>query len=322
MLASRLPAAAPVHGPKRRDSGLYHRMLGFTLSARLLVLGAAAALAAVAVLWTLAASLAAPSPRELGPPPEDLAPARSVEFESASGSTLRGWHAQGAGRGSVVLAHAVRGNRSGMVRRARFLREAGYSVLLFDAQAHGESPGEQITFGYLEALDSAAAVDFARAQGPGEPVAFLGVSQGGASALLGPASLPVSALVLEAVYPTIREAVENRISMRLGPLAAWLAPLLLLQLEPRLGVSTKDLEPIRGIREISAPLLLIVGEEDLHTTLAESRRLFAAAPEPKTLWVLPGAAHTNFHGFAGADYERRVLDFLAANLTGQGGPSR
>ena len=70
-------------------------------------------------------------------------------------------------------------------------------------------------------------------------------------------------------------------------------------------------------RHFGAPLLLIVGEEDLHTTLAESRRLFAAAPEPKTLWVLPGAAHTNFHGFAGADYERRVLDFLAANLTGR-----
>jgi HAE1 family hydrophobic/amphiphilic exporter-1 len=52
MLASRLPAAAPVRGPKRRDNGLYHRILDFTLSARLLVLGAAVvvALSAFAML--------------------------------------------------------------------------------------------------------------------------------------------------------------------------------------------------------------------------------------------------------------------------------
>jgi fermentation-respiration switch protein FrsA (DUF1100 family) len=203
-----------------------------------------------------------------------------------------------------------------MLSRAEFLHEAGYTVLLFDAQAHGESPGHQITFGHLEALDAAAAVSFVRSQEPALPVAFLGVSQGGAAALLGPSPLPVSALVLEAVYPTIREALANRLAIRLGEPGRLLTPLLLWQLQPRLGVSSDALSPIRGIREIRAPLLLIAGERDRRTTIEQSRVLFDAAPRPKDLWVLPNAAHQDFHHLSGQEYERRILDFLRRTLRG------
>ena len=122
----------------------------------LLVLGVIAASIGV---WMLGGALVAPVPRAVGPPPKQLAGALTVEFPSGSGSTIRAWFAPGVpGRGSVVLAHAVRGDRRGMLSRAEFLQRAGYSVLLFDAQAHGESQGDRITFGYLEALDAAAAV--------------------------------------------------------------------------------------------------------------------------------------------------------------------
>jgi fermentation-respiration switch protein FrsA (DUF1100 family) len=201
-----------------------------------------------------------------------------------------------------------------MVGRAQFLRNAGYSVILFDAQAHGESPGDHITFGYLEARDAQAAVAFAHAQFPVEKLGYLGVSQGGAAALLGTSPLPVQALVLEAVYPSLREAVVDRIAIRLGPVAPVFAPLLLLQVGPRLGVAPEAIAPIEGIRHIRAPLLLLAGDKDRHTPLEESRRLFDAAPEPKTLWVIPGAAHQNFHRFMSGEYERRVLEFLARTL--------
>ena len=38
---------------------------------------------------------------------------------------------------------------------------------------------------------------------------------------------------------------------------------------------------------IRAPLLLIAGGADPRTTPADAERLFAAAPEPKQLWVVP-----------------------------------
>lgn len=278
-----------------------------------LAVGVAAA-ASAGLPWAIGSALSAPAPRSVGPPPATLE-ATECAFPSASGSTLRGWVSRGvAGGGAVVLAHSVRSSRLEMVGRAEFLRAAGYSTILFDAQAHGESPGARITFGYLEARDARAAVELARVEFPGEAIGYLGVSQGGAAALLGPAPLPVEALVVEAVHPTLRHAVVNRISLRLGPLASLLAPVLLAQIEPRLGVPVADLAPIEGVRHVRAPLLLIAGEQDRRTRIEESRALFEAAPRPKSLWVVPGAAHQDFHRFMPAEYERRVLDFLSGAL--------
>ena len=253
----------------------------------------------VAACLFVGGKLAEPIPRTIGPPPSDL-PAKTVHIPSPSGSKLAGWWIEGApGRGAVILMHGVRADRTSMVDRARFFHRAGRSVLLFDFQAHGESPGEHITFGALESRDARAAVDFVRRRHPGERIAALGTSLGGAAILLADPPLPVNAVILESVYPTVEQATENRIRMRLGPLASLLTPALLVQLGPRLGLSPRDLRPIDEIGRLKVPLLIIAGAEDRHTTRSESERLFGAALEPKELWVIPGAAHVDLHRFAG-----------------------
>jgi fermentation-respiration switch protein FrsA (DUF1100 family) len=213
------------------------------------------------------------------------------------------------------MSHGVRGSRRQLSERARFVRGAGYGVLLYDAQAHGESTASHITFGFLEAHDAAAAVGCVRERNRRSRVGFIGPSLAGASALLGERPLRVDALVLEAVYPTLERAVWNRVSIRLGPLlASPLSRLLLWQVEPRLGFDPIALNPIERIGNAGAPILVIAGSEDRHTTIEDSRALFDAAAQPKELWVIEGAAHQDFHRFAGVAYERRVLEFLAKYL--------
>ena len=77
-------------------------------------------------------------------------PLESVVIPSSSGASLAGWYLPGAGRGAVLLLHSAKSNRLVMVDRMRFLRDAGYSTLAIDFQAHGESTGDQITLGRLE----------------------------------------------------------------------------------------------------------------------------------------------------------------------------
>jgi fermentation-respiration switch protein FrsA (DUF1100 family) len=120
--------------------------------------------------------------------------------------------------------------------------------------------------------------------------------------------------VLEAVYPRIGRAVENRIRLWLGPLAPVLTPLLLLQLQPRLHISESDLEPIRSIGRLGAPVLVVAGSRDEHTTLAESQELFAAAVAPKSLWVVDGGRHQDFLRYDPKGYEENVVGFLMARL--------
>jgi pimeloyl-ACP methyl ester carboxylesterase len=90
-----------------------------------------------------------------------------------------------------------------MVDRARFLRRAGYSVLLIDFQATGETKGDHITFGWKESRDALAAIDFIHHVDPSARVAIIGSSLGGVAALLATPPLKVNALILESVYPTI-----------------------------------------------------------------------------------------------------------------------
>ena len=69
-----------------------------------------------------------------------------------------------------------------MVRRAEFLRQAGYSTLLIDFQGTGESEGKAITFGWRERFDVLAAVNYLKAQSPNQRIGVIGVSPGGGNA--------------------------------------------------------------------------------------------------------------------------------------------
>ena len=240
----------------------------------------------------------------IGPPPADLG-ATPIAFPSRSGATLRGWFAPGTpSRGAMVLVHGIHADRRVMLARARFLHRAGYTVLLFDLQAHGESTGDRITFGAKESLDLASAIDVMRAKAPGEPIGVIAVSLGGAAALLGP-PLDVKALVIESVYPTIGQATRDRV----GPV---LAPLLLWQLRPRLGLSPNDLRPIDHMATVRCPIFVLSGDADRHTRPEEARAMFDRASEPKEFWLVPGAGHEDLYAVAGDEYERRILAFLGS----------
>lgn len=283
---------------------------------RLMIVALAVALA-LGALWGVGYALSRPALALVGPAPVDLG-AETVRFLRTDGEPIVGWLARGApGQGAVLLLHGVRANRSFMVTRARVLRRAGYTVLLVDLPAHGESAGDRITFGARESEGARAALAYLHREVPGERVGAIGASLGGASLLLGqgePAANSAVAVVLEAVYPTVEEAVADRMRIWLGPGGPPLSPLLTWQLRPQIGVTAEKLRPIDRVRELRVPLLLVAGEADRHTTLAESRRLFAAAPEPKTLWVVPRAPHGDLYASDSAAYERHVLAFFAQYL--------
>jgi fermentation-respiration switch protein FrsA (DUF1100 family) len=262
--------------------------------------------------WIAAGVLIAPNPSTIRPLPHSLT-GEAILIPSKSGSTLHGWFIPGAA-GGVVLLHGLHGNRQSMVARAQFLHAAGYSVLLFDFQANGESPGNHVTFGYLESLDAAAAVAYLHGRLPGQKIAALGVSMGGAAATLAQPPLPVDALVLEEVYPDLKDAVKDRMALYLGPVGRFLSPLLWLQVHPRLGFSPDDLRPIDRVPAMHMPKLFIVGADDDHTTVDESKGLFAAASEPKSLWIVPGAKHINLYAYTPNEYRQKVLGFLNQHL--------
>ena len=211
--------------------------------------------------------------------------------------------------------HGVRANRLQMVARARALHEHGFSILLFDFQAHGESTGRRITFGKLESLDAVAAVRLVRDRQPNDRIGVIGVSLGGAAALLGPKPLEVDAIVLESVYPDIDAALSNRLRANLGHVAGplftpLLTPTFKLLLPPIICAAPSELRPIDKIRKVNTLLLIASGTADAYTPLDEAKALFDQASVPKQFWGVDGAGHVDLEAYNSTQYWSVVLPFL------------
>lgn len=274
---------------------------------------AAVGLCLVACCWIAGGFLIAPANHSVGPPPEDLA-FQSTSLQSESGSEVATWYLPATGAdATIILAHGIRGDRRAMLAHARILHQAGYGLVLIDLQAHGESPGENITVGWLERHDVTAAVKFVRAQNPDHAIGILGRSLGGAAALL-TEDVGVDAMVIEAVFPTLHEAVMNRVAMKAGSLSRLLAPALLCQMKPRLGIDPDEIRPINHIGKIGCPLLVFCGSDDRHTTVAESLKMFFAAEEPKKLVVFEGAGHEDLLRRDPEKYKSHLLGFFDCYL--------
>jgi uncharacterized protein len=269
---------------------------------------------AVIAITTAGEILSRPAPSVIGQPPAELH-ASSIRLTVSHSQFVAGWFVRGKpGHGAVLLLHGVRANRLQMLGRARFLATQGYSVLLVDLPAHGESSGKRITFGAREAAGVSSALAFLRSELAGESIGVIGVSLGAASLVLSRPSEAPNAVVLESMYPTIAEAVTNRLVIQFGPVGAHLSPVLLWQLPLRVGVTQQALRPIVALPDLQAPLLIVTGTVDRHTTWAETERIFAAAKQPKELWAVQGAAHVDLHSYAPSAYEARILKFFARYL--------
>jgi esterase/lipase len=267
-------------------------------------------------VFEIGGALSRPALTSIGAPPADIA-FKPVTIQTSKDQNIAGWFFQGIhGEGAILLLHGIRGSRLDMLGRARFLAKQGYSILLIDLPAHGESQAENITYGINESDGVKAAFAYLLRQLPNEKIGVIGVSLGAASFVFAASDVAPHAVVLESMYPTITEAVTDRLRLHLGNIAGLLSPLLLWQLPLRLGISPKDLRPIDGISSIHAPILIAAGSIDQHTTLAETKRLFDAANQPKELWIVEGAAHVNLHNFNPSAYKLKISAFFAKHLRG------
>lgn len=277
-----------------------------------------AALLLVLVLvasWLLASKIAAGHASVVAPV---AAPAQQVRLVARDGVAIAGtyWPGRKANAPAVLLLHGVGASRNQTVPMAEALVAQGYAALAIDLRGHGQSTITDHSYGLDEGLDARAAFDWLKTRRQGAKVAVIGVSLGGAAALIGrDGAVPADALVLVAVFPDIRRAIYNRMASVLTPVGGTIAePLLSFQSLPRYGVWPGRIAPIAAIRTFQAPVFVIGGAADRYTPPAETRALFEAAPNSKGFWLVPGLSHGEVSNFHDAEWTRRVRDFLRGTI--------
>lgn len=250
-------------------------------------------------------------------------PSRDFRIATRDGVTVAATFTPGSGDRSpaVLILHGVGASRQATAENAAWLASVGYATLTIDFRGHGQSDLAARTFGIREAADAQAAFQWLKHRQGGAPVAVIGISLGGAAALLGDEGpLQADALILQAVYADIRRAIRNRIASRLSITAGYLLePLLSFQARLRFGVWPSRLSPLNALRHYRGHVLVIGGEEDRSTPADESRAMFAAVRGPKQLWLVPRGDHAEICGLADAAYRHHLQDFLARTI---GNPER
>jgi dipeptidyl aminopeptidase/acylaminoacyl peptidase len=236
-----------------------------------------------------------------------------VSFRTSDGLLIKGWYAPGSNRAAVILVHGGGGNRLQLFPEAKVLARHGYGILVYDTRASGESEGDLVTWGDREQRDVEAAIDLLVARPDIDPsrIALLGHSIGASTVALAAAKdQRVRALVLYATWTSLHEEIASK-SGHFGPIS-WGPVLFRMR---RDGVDVDAVRPIDVIGKIHPrPLMLVTGTEDRDTPVSVMQRMFEAAGDPKTFWVVQGADHGTYFATAPAEWETRVVGFLDGAL--------
>jgi uncharacterized protein len=154
---------------------------------------------------------------------------------------------------------------------ARSQKERAW-VMAIDYRGYGGSTDTPSELGLR--ADARAAFDFIHAAAPESKIAVFGESLGTGIAVALAPERPVAGVLLNAPYASVLLLFELR-----GP------PL------PYRLLLTDQFDSEALIGGIGVPVMILHGTADENILIAEARRLYAAAREPKTMIAVEGAGH-------------------------------
>ncbi len=240
--------------------------------------------------------------------------------------TLRGWWiprtAESVGSDSaIIVVHGLDSNRARdpevYMPLIRDLRDRGFSLIMFDLRAHGESDGEVMSAGYYERYDVLGAMDVVETRYgiPAERIGVLGFSMGGVAALLGTIEEPrLRALVVDSAFANIDDLFAVEVADR-TPLPEWtvnvVKPGMEIVARVRYGIPLSALKPEEFVVEIDFPLLFTHSEDDDRIAADHSERIAAAATHPETrLKSFPSGGHSSAFSDHPDEYLNVVTEYF------------
>lgn len=214
----------------------------------------------------------------------------AVTFPATDGTHLTGWWLPArtdTPKGTVIHFHGNAENISTHVQFAEWLPAAGYHLFVFDYRGYGRSAGTPTRAGLVR--DGIAALQYAAGRPETQPETLFvwGQSLGGTVALqaLARTEIPVRAVLIDSTFYSHASIASEK--MRELPIyLQWLRLLRPLWV-------TGGMDAHQALRDLppELPIAFLHGEHDRVIPAHHSRELHKIAPNPRHLWIIPGAGH-------------------------------
>ena len=230
----------------------------------------------------------------------DVIPAENLEevaFES-EGLTLDGvWAHQPDPGGAPVLVyfHGNARNIDEYMRQFETYWSWGYETFIFDYRGFGKSEGDADLPGII--ADGAAAVEYVE-QTTGRDasqIPFLGLSLGGSVAVHTASTHPPSVLITEDMFASGQKLINDGASLDLP--GGWMLE--------------EEWDNAAAASKVEVPYLVIHGAADTFIDPSHGEVNYAAANDPKKLWLVPGADHADAPFVSPDDYKENVTCWIA-----------
>lgn len=169
----------------------------------------------------------------------------------------------------------------------------GVNVFEVDYRGYGRSGGRPDEAGVY--LDADAAYDYLLEVGRFRPenIIILGHSLGGAVAIDLASRRKCGALIVQSSISSAREMARRMFHI---PFFEF--------------IPKTRFDSVRKIRKVQAPILIIHGKQDEVVPCSMGGKLFEAAPEPKSFYVIEDAGHNDVLESGGEDYLMRLRSFI------------
>ena len=221
-----------------------------------------------------------------------------VFLTAADGTRVHGWHIPGESRVTLLWLHGNAGNISRRLDNILLMRERlGVGVFIIDYRGYGLSEGKPSESGLY--MDADAAFDWLvseRGLDAESEIVIFGRSLGAAVAVETAVRRKARGVMLESGFSSIAD-------MGGTGRASALSRLTLPLFEARYDSASK-------IGGLLSPVMILHGDSDQTVPFEMSRRLYAAAPDPKTFYPIPGAGHNDTVHAGGEAYIEALRRFV------------
>lgn len=239
-------------------------------------------------------------------------------------------------RKTAVIVHGYTDNSIRILNIGYlYSRQLKYNVLLPDLHGHGTSDGNEIQMGWLDRLDvlqwtetadelfgrnnqTVITGDSTYTHSSGTEMVVHGMSMGAATTMMisgevehGVYQQPFIKCFVEdcgytSVWDEFRSELKEQYNLPAFPLlhtASWLC-------QQEYEWDFREASALNQVKKCSLPMLFIHGDADTYVPTWMVYTLYEAKPEPKELWIVPGAKHAMSYKDYPQEYTERVKNFV------------
>ena len=215
---------------------------------------------------------------------------------------------------TAVIIHGYTDNAIRMMMIGYlYNKDLGYNILLPDLRYSGLSDGEAFQMGWLDRKDVMQWMDVAnKIFGDSTQMVVHGISMGGATTMMvsgEPQPDYVKCFVDDCGYTSVWDQFGKELKEQFGlsqfPLmytSNWLCDWIH-------GWNFQEASSLEQVKKSKHPMLFIHGDKDDYVPTWMVYDLYDAKPEPKELWVVPGADHATSYKLNREEYTEKVKRF-------------